>query len=394
MDQPLTSQAAFIYPGPALPPEITDSIIHQLSPNIAALRICSLVCRAWLPASRYTLHKTLSLRGEDIPGFLDVIAPSENTYFSSLRVIDISLCENGPAPSLWKFLPHFLCLESLRIHSSFFHCESPTHPRLRTLELFDVQFGSFTAFTDLISGFPHLKNLRFEKVAWGSMQGWSPVGEDIIPAKPCPRLELDTFSPQISNDSQFLDWLGSEESGPLTSNLTLLMPKMRWGRETLDDDTLAKVSEYLRHLHVHLKHLHIRFGGAIEVQMLDFTSNTALQSLRLNLVLSDDGRSEWNTETYIFTQLPAVLERFRPDRIEHLIVDIHAPPEFERHLSVGRLAAVLGSVPFSRLRKLQFNGPWDSDFDASQAFTSNVLDKLPVSPSRTVVLLDPSANSS
>lgn len=263
MDHPSTSQAA-LYPGPALPPEITDSIIHQLSPNIAVLRICSLVCRAWLPASRYALHKTLSLRGEDIPGFLDVIAPSENTYFSSLRAIDISLCENGPTPSLWQLLPHFLCLESLRIHSSFFQCEPPTHARLRTLELFDVQFGSFAAFTDLISRFPHLKNLRFEKVAWGSMQGWNSVGEDIIPPKPFPRLELDTFSPQISNDSQFLDWLGSEESGPLTSSLMLLMPKMRWGRNTLHADALDKVSEYLHHLHVHLKHLHIRFGTASE----------------------------------------------------------------------------------------------------------------------------------
>ncbi|KAJ6573470.1 hypothetical protein DFH09DRAFT_1362101 [Mycena vulgaris] len=326
--------APFISSGPVLPPEITDSIIHELSPDAPALRICSLVCRAWLPASRQILHKKVALRGEDIPDFLDLIAPSENTYLNKLRVIDISLCENGPAVSLLQLLPRFLCLESVRIHSSIFHYEIPDLPRVRSLEVFGLQFRSFAAFTKLLSRFPDLKNLI--------------LGENVL-------------------------WVYPNTASALIA------------------DTPIKVSEYLRHLHVHLTHLCIRFGSAAQITQLDFRPNTGLKSLRLDFTFSTNSPIIWASN--FFTKFPDVLQSFRFNRFEELVIDIHEPPIFIKRISSDRLVAALSDLLFSRLRKLQFNGPWDSyTFDARKKITRDVLDKLSPSASREVILFDPAAN--
>ncbi|RDX54008.1 hypothetical protein OH76DRAFT_1056812 [Lentinus brumalis] len=47
---------------PCIPSEITDRIIALLWPDMAALRCCTMVCRRWLPASRYQLFMELNLR--------------------------------------------------------------------------------------------------------------------------------------------------------------------------------------------------------------------------------------------------------------------------------------------------------------------------------------------
>ncbi|KAJ7457860.1 hypothetical protein FB451DRAFT_1274400 [Mycena latifolia] len=390
-----TPEAPFISRCPALPPEITDSIIHELAPDFRALRICSLVCHAWLPASRYILHKALSIRGEDIAHFLELIAPPENTYFPSLRSINISLCENGPTPALLHILPCLSCLTAIRISASLFHYdEFPTLPRLRTLELVGVQFRSFASFTDLIFKVPHLKSLSIEKTSWGSAEGWAPSEKpDAIPSrsKSSPRLELDTFRVDLSDNLHFLEWLRSEETGPLacTLALTMLGPKYIL---TLPDEMLAAVSEYLRHLNVHLKNLFLRSESPTQIATLDFSANTALRSLRLDLLKEDTFHTHLTLLTpYLFEHLPDVLQRFRSTCIEELILDISLARDY--HGSSRRLVSVLSEPPFSRLRKLQFNGPWADGRLFREAFTLHVIDKLPVYASRVIVLFDPATEN-
>ncbi|KAJ6594835.1 hypothetical protein B0H19DRAFT_1057057 [Mycena capillaripes] len=391
MSTPTSLKTSFIPPGPVFPPEITDSIIHQLSRDTPVLRICGLVCRAWLPASRYILHETLSLRGEDIPGFLEIIGAAENTYFATLRAIAITLCENGPTQSLLELLPQFLCLKTFRVHTSIFHYEVPVLSRVTTLEFYGTQFRSFAAWTNLLSRVPNVKNLKLVYVSCGSMEGWAPArAADIIPAK-SPRLTLDTLSIQISDDPRLLDWLASEESGPLTIDLTLLLVD----GTLVDEIGSPRVSKYLRHLNTSLKRLFFQFAGISHVDNLDFSSNTSLQSIRLDFL--NMGRTSWrrqltgDAEIYLGERLPALLERFRSSQIEELIIDIHTSPAIKKPLGVNRLVSVLSSSPFSHLRKLQFNGRWEEDSYKvlRKIFATNVIDRLPASSSRTIVLFDP-----
>ncbi|KAJ7502625.1 hypothetical protein B0H11DRAFT_2274750 [Mycena galericulata] len=388
-----TSKSKFLSPGPVFPPEITDCIIHELSPDLPVLRLCSLVCRSWIPASRYILHETLSLRGEDIPDFLDIIAPSENTYLDTLRAIDIGFCENGPAASMLQLLPQFLSLKTIRIHSSIFYHRFPVIPRITTLEFFDTHFRSFAAFTDLTSQCPDLKNLKFRNIAWQSLDGWAPTGPDIISAKMSSRLELDTLSADISNDPHLLDWLSSPETGPLTSDLTLILPKMRRYvlQDPLTDETVGKVRQYCHNLNVRLTNLYVQFGSTRQFERLDFSKNTALQSIRLTIV-SNKG----DEATDLFAKLPDILQQFRLcNHLEELILDVQDASLFEVATPLKRLGAVLVTPPFSRIRQLQFNGPWGSDADPDitrrKLFKEAVLENLPASFSHRIVLFDPCA---
>jgi hypothetical protein len=72
-----------------------------------------------------------------------------------------------------------------------------------------------------------------------------------------------------------------------------------------------------------------------------------------------------------------------------LTIDIHAIRGLDTQSS-DRLVAVLSAPPFSGLRTLRFNGAWNSDLHygwlSAEKFTSDVIDKLPVSASRTVTM--------
>ncbi|KAJ7144570.1 hypothetical protein C8R44DRAFT_602035, partial [Mycena epipterygia] len=45
----------------ALPSELWDAIIDHLHDDPTVLRICALVCRTWIPASRFHSFEAISL---------------------------------------------------------------------------------------------------------------------------------------------------------------------------------------------------------------------------------------------------------------------------------------------------------------------------------------------
>ncbi|KAJ7762632.1 hypothetical protein B0H16DRAFT_1688201 [Mycena metata] len=393
--------APFI-PAPVFPPEITDSIIHELGAELPALRICSQVCRAWLPASRHILHQTLKLRGEDILGFMDIIASPENTYFATLRGLELSLCDNGPATVLLELLPKFVCLKSIGIYSSVFHYELPTLSSVTSLEFKRTEFRSFAAFIILLGQTPNLKSLKLTKVLWGPLPGWGPPAtEDILPSKSIPRLELDVLHIE---DRAFLDWFTSEVPAPLTSVLELFIREdnhqVPWGQASniVDTKLLDKVSQYLQYLGVHLEQFYLRFSGSTQIQTLDVSTNTALRSLRINLSNAIPAR---NWTQYFSTTLPSLLERLRSDDIEELAVDINMilndKNMNDKNIDLKRLSSILTSPRFARLRRLQFNGQWDGYAprgrkSARKIFTDTVIDRLAIPSSCSIFLADPLKN--
>ena len=64
---------------PLLPPEVIDRIIDHLHDDILTLMSCTLVCKAWKPASRFHLFRDVSLGGfrgpklENLPALLEHI---------------------------------------------------------------------------------------------------------------------------------------------------------------------------------------------------------------------------------------------------------------------------------------------------------------------------------
>ncbi|KAJ7137258.1 hypothetical protein C8R46DRAFT_1138008 [Mycena filopes] len=383
---------------PAFPPEISDLVIFELGGDLPTLRTCSQVCRVWLPASRHILHQTLKLRGEDLLEFADIIASADNTYFATLRALELSLCENGgPATAaLLEILPKFISLKSVRVSASIFHFSLPLLPGVTTLEFKLTEFRSFGEFTYMLGHVPNLRNLKLQRVSWGSMRGWTSTEVDSAETSltSIVRLELDTLHIELLPD-ELLGWLASEVSAPLTADLVLALPKDRYG-DSINAVLLGTASGYLKFLGPRLKRLYLRFSGMPQLDQLNLSANPALQYLRLDFAYNRQGRHAQVDESwsrYLSTHLPSALERLRSGNIDEIVVDMNAVPT-DKNMDIARLSAVLVSVPFSRLRRLQFNGQWDdvvaghSKLTTRKAFTKSVVDKLSVASSCSIVLVE------
>lgn len=71
-----------------IPPETTDRIIDHLHYDRSTLRHCALVCHAWLPASRFYLFYTVTVRGVMISASEQLV---ENAPWVSYCVRDLKL---------------------------------------------------------------------------------------------------------------------------------------------------------------------------------------------------------------------------------------------------------------------------------------------------------------
>ncbi|KAK0475045.1 hypothetical protein EDD18DRAFT_1218866 [Armillaria luteobubalina] len=73
--------------GPRFPAELFDRFIDFLHHDKKALKACGLVCRAWIPASRFNLFKRLSFY---------VVRPvyprSKGSYEDKVKLLDSSFC--------------------------------------------------------------------------------------------------------------------------------------------------------------------------------------------------------------------------------------------------------------------------------------------------------------
>jgi hypothetical protein len=56
-----------------VPSEVFDTVIDFLHSDIPALKTCTLVCKEWLPASRYHLFSTISVDQHHVQRFLDML---------------------------------------------------------------------------------------------------------------------------------------------------------------------------------------------------------------------------------------------------------------------------------------------------------------------------------
>ncbi|KAJ7877013.1 hypothetical protein B0H13DRAFT_2195037, partial [Mycena leptocephala] len=70
-----------------LPQELTDKIIDGLHDDMPSLRDCSLVCWAWVPATRFHLFSDITLRRRwgrimqpQFRPFVDMLATESRTF--------------------------------------------------------------------------------------------------------------------------------------------------------------------------------------------------------------------------------------------------------------------------------------------------------------------------
>jgi hypothetical protein len=167
--------------------EITDMIIDFLHDRPDALKVCSLVCRSWLPASRFHLFRSLTLRShaplrysrnENPHPCNELLAIIQRNPNIALLIHDLHIREGQEfrkenwinqalgLPLLLKSLPKLTALHLRRVEWT---CITPelrdafrrvfSFPSLTNIDL-ELCYFPFTSFVRLISTCQNLKSLN------------------------------------------------------------------------------------------------------------------------------------------------------------------------------------------------------------------------------------------
>ncbi|KAK0436766.1 hypothetical protein EV421DRAFT_1830825 [Armillaria borealis] len=171
--------------GPRFPPELFDRFIDFLHHDNEALKACSLVCRAWIPASRFHLFEWLSF---------DIVRPiyarNKGSYEDKVKLLDSSFCTlfkhireiyidglmpdgyRVPIPSwlqpLAQHLNRFtgvtvLHLCAMSTSSIRYIIDAPSFTsRITNLSLDRVICSTFNDLPYMLSYFPRLERLHYE----------------------------------------------------------------------------------------------------------------------------------------------------------------------------------------------------------------------------------------
>ncbi|KAJ7737236.1 hypothetical protein DFH07DRAFT_1064772 [Mycena maculata] len=387
----MTTQAALdTSPDPLFPPELTEIIISNVGDK-ATLRVCSLVCRAWLITTRDQLHHRLFLAGEKILPFLVMLSSPHNTYVDVVQTIQIVGAEN--APVLLARLPEFSHLKTIEIQGVDFPYQFSALPAVTSLTVYS-KFPSFYAFTQFLTRFPGLKTLILGPITFDNE---SPPSIESTALSATLRLDQLSLVADWFDNDRVRDWLASEPIGLVTRDLTLRF-------YTLDSQRANAISQFIHRLGAHLKHLHLLDLAYCRVpsypaEEVDLRLSTALRTLHIGGAINfclyldppdplPDGDSLLNYpawDLHISPRLIPLLKRFTSESLESLIFDVNIVEWRFAPREPSSLGAFIGiferSGPYTGITKLEFRAAWETrrKHPHRETFEYMVVEQLPPS---------------
>ncbi|KAH7928610.1 hypothetical protein BV22DRAFT_193926 [Leucogyrophana mollusca] len=347
-----------------IPPEITDHIIDHLHEDAEALGTCSLVCKSWLPASRYHLFSIISLHPWKKDSFLRLLDSTCSSFAPHVRHLYI---REGRGAYTWEkkwlndALPRLSGLthvESLEIEQVFWEFLSAAAKKsffegfrgIKQLKLRQFEFRTGTDLVTFLSAFPKLEALRLDNVKWEretmELAGLS------VPTR------LRVVGMNYCRKSPVLDWLMSGDRIPRAQNIRLGMLTAR--------DTPV-VSRYLRLLGNSVEELHLHFcsefyiDGAGLVDQFDLSRNTQLRAIHIyGLIVSVGSPLDWVTKLFRQISSPRMrevsLSLHIADSLEDAeavdwdgLEDLFSKPQFSGLQNVSFVVAKKGDCSAGRL---------------------------------------------
>ncbi|KAJ7612902.1 hypothetical protein DFH06DRAFT_1484787 [Mycena polygramma] len=391
----MSTDAALDFPrGLLLPPELTEAVISNMG-DLVTLRVCSLVCRAWLPSARDPLHGRISLSGSKILEFLDLLLSPHNTYVDVVRTFHITGAEHTPV--LLARLPEFSRLRTIRILGVDFPYQFPALPAVASLTLYS-RFPSFHAFTQFLTRFPGLQTLTLGRINWHNTPT---INTTALPAPL--RLSQVTLVARWLGDEPVGDWLQS--GGLMTRSLTLRFD------ERLDAQSANATSHYIHRLGAYLEHLHldlVQRTGVLSLpeEEVDLRPTTGLRSLRISRGISfrhyldppsvlpaGDSLSNYpGWDLHMSPRLIPLLRCITSESLDALILDIKLGESRYSPREPSNLNAFIGifdrSGPYASITKLEFHSAWDARRQHRDIFDAMVVQQLPPSIIRAAALID------
>ncbi|KAJ7458832.1 hypothetical protein B0H11DRAFT_184750 [Mycena galericulata] len=212
----------------ALPRELCDFVVDYLHAERASLGACALVCRAWVPASRFHLFERISLSGDEgraAAHLNELLASPHATFAPAVRKLEfydalmpVQIRARGigrvQVKTLLEIVPHISQLRqihSLTLSDLPFDL-LPAFPRVQRLHLVGITAGS--ALLRLATCLPRLTHLTLKRVHAIPYRASSPPA--LGPVTPLAKLRTLTVR---GSSIAFLGWMGV--LAPRTSRLEL-----------------------------------------------------------------------------------------------------------------------------------------------------------------------------
>ena len=208
------------------PQELCDHIFETLRNDSSSLKHCSLVCKAWLHATRTHLFRRVILTPENIDPFTYLVIDSQSTVHPHVRNLE---------------LRRISCLNRCII-SNF--TSTLTH-----LHMHDMTFNTFADILDIVCSFPYLQSVALDEstVESSSVEESARIQSKVLPSfvnsvrcrggRRCLR--------------EFLLWLLHHNNVPKLSSFDV---------GPVEEEITFKIGKYLAFLGPAINHLSISFG--------------------------------------------------------------------------------------------------------------------------------------
>ncbi|KAF7352675.1 hypothetical protein MVEN_01233300 [Mycena venus] len=334
-----------------LPQELVDAILDYLASDFRSLKTCSLVCRSWLPRSRFHLFQTCTLLPQNILGFSDLLHCPDCTFLRHAHTIKATRYywhPNDPifnevAPSLPRLanvrtvemmLSIKLYLAGARVDAFFRTGFVTAFPQVTRLILTCNFDGTLAPLVDTICFFSALEELHINMV-FGVL---TTPSCSALPPQMLHYLEL-------SGDAQgvILAWLNAfnhlSNVDSLTLRTTVKGPSQREDVRT----ALQKLGGAIRHLEITVTWL--TGLETIAPSVFDLSLHRNLRTMTIRDCSSPNSRGEFDPSPMI-----PFIDKLVAPALECLVLDLDL--RFYRTFNWEALDTTLCLTRFPRLRRI------------------------------------------
>lgn len=245
------------------PPEIVDQILDHLHADRTALETCALVCKDWLPTSRFHIFRSLRLHSNNIDAFFAITSSPNCTLLGHVQHLELiegrgrfayeKKWLNRGLPFLKAFYPESvksLMIEELDWDGLSMESREvllSTFSKLQTLSIYYSRFATFGQLANLLCKSPKLAELHLYAVR--CMEGTAPP---VSLLQQCPLSALCKLEVHTGPVSPLLPWLLTSDPVPQLSDVDFGC--------VVDEDDIRVTKAFLEALGSSVEHLKFCFG--------------------------------------------------------------------------------------------------------------------------------------
>src|ERR1700722_3210615 len=367
----------------SFPAELSDAIIDYLHDDIHSLGTCALVCKRWLPSSRYHLFGRVTVSPKNVGKLVELLQSPLSTIpqVSHMRMYLIQSAKqfDDTLSSLSSLTPlrsvHSLSLNQVILESTTKAIISqPAFGAVAELKLEEVRFGEFHHFVDFMSGFSLLETFVVKHLSWRmdthlSAVWWTtPSTLRVLDLDLCPVVGI-------------LKWL----------RLCPPIPPIHTVRfRGLTTPWLSGIQCFLREIGPSLQHLSLTYHSSHNERMtgnelcrhLDLSHNCALRSIDLDMTL----HQLFLPLSPLVKGTPLLLSRITSLVTEEVIFRLllHSFEDINS-LDWHHLERVFALPQFLRLRRIHCELGYTADEDVAKGWRNTITANLPACHARGIL---------